>query len=430
MAVLANVVPATSGAAIMSIVDFLLTVNWTVPNSWNGTAYTVNATPGVNPLTATIWNNNASSGLTLQSPDGRQITMQRSSSSAQQARFMYSPYAGFRDGWITCVAKASLADGQTVTLTDSNGGIVWVGEWDTNGIVTPGRTPLDISTATTAVECAAVLAAAVTANCPNLTVISTSTPTLYFVKTVRTGYLSVAVSGGITAFAPRGTFAPVAYTASGAEQGIFFGGGTDQSPTFENFLGTAGTYRLNGCTVDSVPYTFAFSMHNSTTNTVFTSFFMDRVSPKPDNSWDDAVLGAANSVAGSGLPYTSQMNQELGRMSAWVGDASSKSWGAVVSMYFAYFGGVSGATATTSIPNSVPADAWTTQNVPQKLSYFRRPAAALGHPIYGWVGNSTVFAWNSATRNISDLLDTPITGGRACFGNISMFPWNNTAVTQ
>ena len=333
---------------------------------------------------------------------------------------LYSPYAGFRDGWITCVAKASLTDGQTVTLTDSNGNIVWIGEWDTNGIITPGRTALDISTAVTATDCATVLANAVTANCPHLTVYSASTPTLYFVKNTRIGYLSVAVSGGITAFAPRGTFSSVSYTASGPEQGAFlptFGSeGTDQSPSFGSLT---GKNRINAVTTDTSPYSFFFVAfdNSAASSSAPTVIMMDRVSERPASSWDDAVLSAGN-----GLP--SYVENGSVRAHAWIGPASSRGWGSVQPM------------ETTSDGSNVlvnpagPTDPWTQQSAPQPVQYVRRPVSTQGGPgQYGWTGKSLLLAWNTSDQAYGDLLNTTATGDRACFSLFSI-PWNNTPIVQ
>lgn len=59
-------------------------------------------------------------------------------------------------GSITCVAKASLIDGETVTIGST------VYEFDVDGLgVTGGNKPVDVSGATTAIEVAAILAASV-----------------------------------------------------------------------------------------------------------------------------------------------------------------------------------------------------------------------------------------------------------------------------
>lgn len=73
-------------------------------------------------------------------------------------------------GTITCVAKASLVDGETITISDGTNAAT-VFEWDVNGTGVEGtNVQVDISAVTTAQECATALRAAINGVTTTLTV--------------------------------------------------------------------------------------------------------------------------------------------------------------------------------------------------------------------------------------------------------------------
>ena len=75
-------------------------------------------------------------------------------------------------GTITCVAKADLVDGETLTISDGTHSVVF--EFDVTGDgVTSGRTAVDVSAATTAADVAAVLHGVINGITTGLTVTST-----------------------------------------------------------------------------------------------------------------------------------------------------------------------------------------------------------------------------------------------------------------
>lgn len=80
--------------------------------------------------------------------------------------------ATYATGTIVCVAKASLVDGETVTLDDGPHTVVF--EFDVAGDgVTGGRTAVDVSTDTSAIDVAARLHAAINGVVAGLTITST-----------------------------------------------------------------------------------------------------------------------------------------------------------------------------------------------------------------------------------------------------------------
>lgn len=75
-------------------------------------------------------------------------------------------------GAITCIAKADFVDGETLTIGDGTHSVVFEFDVAGNG-VTPGRTAVDISGATTAASVAVILDAAINGITTGLTVTST-----------------------------------------------------------------------------------------------------------------------------------------------------------------------------------------------------------------------------------------------------------------
>lgn len=115
-------------------------------------------------------------------------------------------------GTITCVAKASMADTDYVTINDGVAAAV-IYEFDTVGDgVTGGRIQVDISGATTAASVAVILKAAIEANQTNLTVTHNGSGVLTLAATTR----NITVTENVADAGFLVTFGPQASAASGS----------------------------------------------------------------------------------------------------------------------------------------------------------------------------------------------------------------------
>lgn len=115
-------------------------------------------------------------------------------------------------GSITCVAKASMADTDFITINDGiNAAVVY--EFDTAGNgVTGGRVQVNISGATTAADVAAILKTAIEANQSYITVTNAGSGVLTLASTTRNITVTETVANGSFAV----TYGPQASAASGS----------------------------------------------------------------------------------------------------------------------------------------------------------------------------------------------------------------------
>lgn len=418
-----NQTPATSGDTFVNYVAAILTAGGFQRWYTDGTTPTVSGSPTTNGISNTTWTNNNYTGCSVELPDGRQYTLQRSNAgnTSRTWRILYSKAAGFRDGWITFVAKASLTDGQTIIMTDGDGNTETF-EWDVAGNgVTGGRIQVNVSTDTTADQCAARFVTALGTSTLNLTAITTSTPTIYFQKTNRTGIMTITVSGGITAFAPSATRLPVAY----ADQKIVWGGGTDTTPTFTDLLPAAGTYKQNASVNGSAPYHHWMVLSTSATGVITAHLFLDRVEDAPVGEEDDVVWSVATT---SPCNVISLAREYATGTNAWLGTSTAAGWGSVTANY--WLCRISGPSNQQVVPLNEAIDPFTSQDTPEVLYWLRRPGSLAGNPgPYGRKGSSTMIKWNGLVRPIGNIVSVDATGDHFCADSVSLAGWDNTAVT-
>lgn len=96
-------------------------------------------------------------------------------------------------GSITCIAKASLVDGETVAIPDGLRPAV-VYEFDTNAAVSGTNIRVDISADTTAAQVAARLAAAITAQQPGVTVTDLGTGVLNLAHNIPGAFANINIT--------------------------------------------------------------------------------------------------------------------------------------------------------------------------------------------------------------------------------------------
>lgn len=115
-------------------------------------------------------------------------------------------------GTITCIAKASMADTDFMTIDDGiNAAVLY--EFDTVGNGgTGGRVIVNISGATTAAQVAALLKTAIVANQPYITVVDNLNGTLSLSSTTRNITLTETVANASFLV----TYGPIATAASGS----------------------------------------------------------------------------------------------------------------------------------------------------------------------------------------------------------------------
>lgn len=417
-----NQLPASYGASIMNYANMFIAAGWTIPWSLDGTTFTPNATPAVNPLTAATWTNNNYTGFGVLTPDGVELSFQRGASGGNQLRVGISAGAMFRDallqfsGSATSGNKFTVADGDGVTKTFAL--IAGAG-----GDVIVACAPA----ANAAAQVTAFLAVANTAGLGGTFYAHPSlTDCVVFKKNVRTTFPTIAntVNSPLTSFNPSGTRVPLAY-----DDGKYhaFATGTDISPTFTNWLGTNGAYRQNGTCSSASPYHFAIYTHTNGANTPTTGIALDRRTDMEAGSFSDvALLLAATSAACLATGISAETNVVQG----WVGGptVADAGWGNISAVdYESYYPAASG--RVVIIPNKLPIDPWTSQDVPVLIPFVRRPASLAGNPgPFGPCGQSSLFWWVGQTRVIGDL-----TAGKTrwTYGDLSIIGWDGaTALTQ
>ena len=416
-----NQTPATSGDAFMNFTNALLTAGYTMPWYTDGTTATINGSPSVNGLTSAGWVANNYAGCVIRTPDNKEITIQRSNGGnlSRTWRVMYSAVAQFRDGCITF--NASAVSGNKFTVSD--------GTTTKTFVLVTGATGAEVNIPCSVGNSAALqLTAFMTVANTGLALggtfydgSATTAGTAYFKKTTRTNYTTVANTSGtpLAAFSPSPTKLPIAYV----DQKILCGAGTDNAPTYVDFLPVAGTYRQNVSVNGSSPYHHGMVLSTAATGVITQHWFFDRMSGAPTGEYDDVVFSLT-----AWLPCSvGSLSREGSNSLSWVGPSSTAGWGCVCALFLGYR--IANAD-TLVIPTACAVDPFTGQDTPDSLWWARRPAGLYGNPgPYGIHGRSTLLKWNSATRAIGNLLSVTSTGDHFCADSVSMVGWDNTVVT-
>lgn len=430
-----NLMMSAYGDVAKALFDMIVTAGWQEPWTTDGTTGTVNATPTVQVLAAATWTNNGLCGAAFSSTDGRQVAFQRAAGAGLGSSWvgLYSARAGFRDAWITFPARASITNGHTLIITDGDGHTVTF-EWDTvGGRSTGGRTMLDVSAVTTAAQVAAVFVAAAGTTALAFSYVSTSTPTIYCVKTNRTGISSVTPSGSIAAaaYAPSGSNLPAAYADWQFIPNM--GSGTLPALTYATaVLPTSGTILWNGVASDTAAPWFWLAGHTSGSGSLQRLFVFDRAANRPQYAWDDVVAGFATGSpvhAGWWMDRTATTN-----LRAWVGGPSQAgaAWckvGGYGIGHYVLWGFVPGFVGT------IPNDPWTSKDLPGVVMWQARPSELSGLPgPFGPVGESSIFQSPGLSRAPCDLQSYAATGDRVYLGTsgsatTTAAGWDNTTVT-
>lgn len=418
---LKNNLPATQGAAIKAMLDFLGTNGYTFPWYTDGTAGAVNGSPGTNPITATMWNNNASCGVVIHDPGGGEVTLQRGAT-ANEIRFVAADVVGFHDGWHTF--KASVVSGEKFTVNDGT---------TTKQFAMVAGSGADIVVAcsvgaTAAAQETAFLAVANGAGLAG-TFIGLGTGTVYFVKTARSGVPVYAQTSGtpLAAWAPGATKLPVGYGGQGTV--LRGGSGTDQTPVFESRLsGFAGATYLNGVVSTSAPYVWFFWGKAAGNNQPTFVLMQDRVSgPHSVGQYSDAVYGISS---GASCWLTSSISKDDACCSGWNGNLSNKGWGYMQAGYQCLY--VS-SVYYQAYPSYMPVNPADSKDHPDTIMWVRASSGGTYSPPTGPKGESTVATWNgcatSSTIAQGTRFDGVSTGDRVLVGDFLANGWDNTAVT-
>jgi hypothetical protein len=417
---LANSLPANQGTAVKAILDKLLANGHTIPFWSDGVTAAVNATPSVNPLSATAWNNNANCYVVVRDPGGGEWALQRGAN-ANEVRYTAADVVGYHDGWLTFSGSAT--SGHKFTVSDGTATVSFV-------MVAGANPDVVVPCAGGASAAAQETAFLTVANAQGLagTFVGLGTGTVYFVKTARTGYPVIANTNGspLTAFAPSGTRTPVGYGG----QGTVYrgGGGTDQSPTFEDRLSTfAGATYLNGVVSTSAPYVFGFWGKAAGNSAPSFGLMLDRVDGRHAvNQYSTAVYSI---MSGADCVNSLTLGQDGAAASGWNGNAANKGWGSLQGMVWGYFDG----NYNLEVPADIPANPFDGKDYSERVFWARASAGGTVAPPLGPKGDGTLFYW-SGDCTVSSVAhgtryDGASPGEAVLVGRVVMRGWNNTAVS-
>lgn len=310
----------TSNANVFFVFKTFFKTVWTVPQSSDGFStfsYTsdVITSDTVAPAAGSIANNLAwwvhrqpAIGAGIYAPGGREFCFQKSSTSGCRVKVSR---AGFGQLSIQAIAGGLIADTETFTINDGSTAVIF--EFDKNGMVTPGRTPVVITNDYTAAQVATAIVTAINGAGLNLTAAVWISGVSTFIVCKRTagqtGTMAISDTVANATFevlAVSLTVAPMA-----VDEYVLLGTGTNASPGLGVGLFGNGvlTFRMEMVLETSAPYGVqiaSFDSGGADSTRGFGVFCIPLEGPPATSDPDPYVYGIVNA---SGISQSNYNNR-------------------------------------------------------------------------------------------------------------------------